>query len=53
MIGNHDYSENTIKNVFGNKQDDLFGTDDNTMSESENEVLNLINRRKSNLIELL
>jgi hypothetical protein len=46
MLGTTQYSEDTIKNTIRNQQDDLFGVDDNTMSESESEVLNLINRRK-------
>ena len=46
MLGNHSYSEDSLKNVIRSGQDDLFGTDDNTISEAESEVLNYINRRK-------
>jgi hypothetical protein len=46
MLGNHLYSEETIRNIILSTQDDLFGTDDNTISEAENELINIINRRK-------
>jgi len=46
MLGAIVFSEDTIKNIIRNPQDDLFGSDDSTMSEAESEVLNLINRRK-------
>ena len=46
MLGNHSYSEESLKNVIRSKQDDLFGADDSTISEAESEVLNMINRRK-------
>ena len=48
MLGNTQFSEDTIKNVIRSRQDDLFGTDDNTISEAETEVLNFIQRRKKN-----
>jgi len=40
------YSEDTLKNTIRSRQDDLFGTDDQTISEAESEILNFINRRK-------
>jgi hypothetical protein len=46
MLGVNLFTEETIKDVIRSKQDDLFGTDDNTMSEAESEILNLIKRRK-------
>ena len=46
MLGNMSFSEDTIKATIRSVQDDLFGTDDQTMSEAESEILNLINRRK-------
>ena len=46
MLGSTQFSEETIKAIIRNNQDDLFGTDDSTMSEAESEVLNLIHRRK-------
>lgn len=46
MLGSISFSEETIKNTIRSTQDDLFGTDDSTMSEAESEILNLINRRK-------
>ena len=46
MLGSTVYSEDTIKAIIRNRQDDLFGTDDSTMSEAESEVLNIIHRRK-------
>ncbi len=47
MLGNTLFTEETFKNVIRNRQDDLFGSDDKTISEAESEVLNIINRRKS------
>ena len=47
MLGNTNYTEDTIKDVIRNRQDDLFGTDDKSMSEAESEILNIINRRKT------
>jgi len=46
MLGSIQFSEDTIKAIIRDKQDDLFGTDDSTMSEAESEVLNIIHRRK-------
>lgn len=46
MLGNVQYNEDMIKNVIRSRQDDLFGTDDQTMSEAESEVFNLVMRRK-------
>ena len=48
MLGNTQFSEDTIKNTIRSRQDDLFGTDDNTISEAENEILTFIQRRKKN-----
>jgi len=46
MLGSTVYTEDTIKTIIRNKQDDLFGTDDSTLSEAESEMLNIIQRRK-------
>ncbi|MBL7471375.1 BREX system P-loop protein BrxC [Robertkochia sediminum] len=46
MLGTEKYSEDTIKQTLRSRQDDLFGADDQTMTEAENEVLNQIKRRK-------
>jgi hypothetical protein len=46
MLGSTQFSEETIKSIIRNAQDDLFGTDDTTISEAESEVLNIIQRRK-------
>lgn len=46
MLGTIQYSEDTIKNTIRSTQDDLFGADDTTMSEAEQEVYNLVVRRK-------
>ena len=46
MLGSIQFSEETIKTIIRNSQDDLFGADDSTMSEAESEVLNIIHRRK-------
>ncbi|MDX1718723.1 MAG: BREX system P-loop protein BrxC [Salegentibacter mishustinae] len=46
MLGNIQFSEETIRSVVKNPQDDLFGADDSTMSEAENQIFSLINRRK-------
>jgi hypothetical protein len=46
MLGSVVFSEDTIKTIIKNSSDDLFGTDDRTMSEAESEVLNIIIRRK-------
>ena len=47
MLGAIQYSEDTFKHTILSKQDDLFGTDDQTISEAETEILTLINRRKN------
>jgi hypothetical protein len=46
MLGSTQFSEDTIKAIIRNRQDDLFGADDSTLSEAESEVLNIIHRRK-------
>ncbi|MGQ1787983.1 BREX system P-loop protein BrxC [Saccharicrinis sp. GN24d3] len=46
MLGTTQYSEDTIKQVIRDQQDDLFGADDTSMSEAESEIQNLIIRRK-------
>jgi len=46
MLGKTQFSEHTIKSIIRNDKDDLFGTDEATMSEAESEVLNIIQRRK-------
>jgi len=46
MLGSVVYSEETVKTIVRNKEDDLFKNDDTTLSEAESEVLSLINRRK-------
>ncbi len=46
MLGSTIFTEDTIKAIIKISQDDLFGSDDKTMSEAENEVLNVIQRRK-------
>lgn len=46
MLGTTVYSEDTIKAIINNHEDDLFGTDESNISEAESEVLNIIQRRK-------
>lgn len=46
MLGGFEYSQESIKKVIRSKQDDLFGIDESTMSEAEQEVFNLVVRRK-------
>jgi hypothetical protein len=46
MLGNHQYTEDTIRRIVLSTQDDLFGTDDGTISEAENEILIVLERRK-------
>jgi hypothetical protein len=46
MLGSIQFTEDSIKTIIKNTQDDLFGGDDTTMSEAESEVLNIIQRRK-------
>ncbi len=48
MLQNMQFSEETIKTVIRNPQDDLFGTDDTTMSQAESMVLSFVVRRKNN-----
>jgi predicted transcriptional regulator len=47
MLGATQFSEDTFKQVIGSKADDLFKSDDETMSEAESEILTIINRRKN------
>lgn len=47
MLGGIQFSEDTFKQVISGTMDDLFGTDDETMSEAESEILTIINRRKN------
>jgi hypothetical protein len=46
MLGNIQFTEEAIKTIIRNTQDDLFGGDDATMSEAESEALTIIQRRK-------
>ncbi len=46
MLGNIQFSEESIKKIIYDKQDDLFKTDDSTISEAESEILNVIQKRK-------
>ena len=46
MLGNQQYSEDTVRKIISSTQDDLFGTDDTTISEAENEILIVLDRRK-------
>lgn len=46
MLGNQQYSEDTVRRIISSTQDDLFGTDDTTISEGENEILIVLDRRK-------
>ena len=47
MLGNAVYSEETVTNILAGRHDNLFGTDDNTLSQAELEVLTIIKRRKA------
>lgn len=47
MLGSIQFSEDTFKQVISGTMDDLFGTDDETISEAESEILTIINRRKN------
>lgn len=47
MLNNISYSEDTFKQVVSGTADDLFKNDDQTISEAENEILTIINRRKN------
>ncbi|WP_163710191.1 BREX system P-loop protein BrxC [Mangrovibacterium lignilyticum] len=46
MLGTTQYSEDTIMTTVRSRQSELFGLDENTVSEAESEIVNLINRRK-------
>ena len=46
MLGNTQFSEDTIRAIIRNNQDGLFGTETTSISEAESEVLNIIHRRK-------
>lgn len=46
MLGNIQFTEESIKRIIHDKQDDLFKTDDTTITEAESEILNIIERRK-------
>jgi hypothetical protein len=46
LLGDTTYDESRLKSIMKGKQDDLFGEDDQSMTAPENEVLNLIQRRK-------
>lgn len=47
MLGKTVYSEDTIKSVIADQADDLFKSDDTTITEAEREILNFVTRRKS------
>ncbi len=49
MLGSIQFSEETIKSIIRNTQDDLFGTDDSTMSEAESEVLEYHTTKKKTI----
>ncbi|WP_409028945.1 BREX system P-loop protein BrxC [Gracilimonas sediminicola] len=46
LLGDKTYDESLLKSIMKGKQDDLFGSDDNSMTAPENEVMNFIQRRK-------
>jgi len=46
LLGDATYDENRLKSIMRGKADDLFGSDDESMTVSENEVFNFIQRRK-------
>ncbi|MDA9774665.1 hypothetical protein N9B82_06870, partial [Saprospiraceae bacterium] len=46
MLGTGTFTEENIKQVIRSTQDDLFGNDDNTIGEAENEIYSYIVRRK-------
>ncbi|WP_020534907.1 BREX system P-loop protein BrxC [Lewinella cohaerens] len=46
MLGKLSYDESTLKTIMRSKQDDLFGSDEATVSEAESEVYNYILRRR-------
>src|SRR5690606_1550760 len=47
MLNNVQFSEDTIRSVVRNAQDDIFGTDDSTISEAESQIFNFVARRKA------
>lgn len=47
MIGNTQYSEDTIKSTILSSQHELFGLNEQQISEAESEIIVLINRRKA------
>ena len=47
MLNNVQFTEDTIRSVVRNAQDDLFGTDDSTMSEAESQIFNFVAIRKA------
>jgi hypothetical protein len=46
LLNNVNFDESQLKTIMRSKQDDLFGGDDSTITPAENEVLQLIQRRK-------
>ncbi|MFZ1703560.1 MAG: BREX system P-loop protein BrxC [Saprospiraceae bacterium] len=46
IIGQTTYTEEMLKNTMRARMDDLFGSDDSTMSEAEADIYNMIVRRK-------
>ena len=46
LLGDATYDESRLKSIMKGKQDDLFSSDDNSMTAPENEVMNFIQRRK-------
>jgi len=46
MLGNTQYSEDTIKTTIRSSQNELYGLDENSVSEAESEIASLVNRRK-------
>ncbi|MDD4191322.1 MAG: BREX system P-loop protein BrxC [Mangrovibacterium sp.] len=46
MLGNLQYSEDTIRTTVRSRVGELFGLDENSLAEAESEILNLVTRRK-------
>ena len=46
LLGDTDYNEARLQSIMRDKQDDLFGGDDDSITPPEQEVLNFIQRRK-------
>lgn len=46
MLGDTTFDESRLQNIMKGRQDDLFGSDDDSMTPPETEVFNLIQRRK-------